>query len=519
MMLAVTRVSEYLKTLGGWKRNAVAFFLGMLATLTLAPFFIFPLIIPAFTGLFLLINDAPTNRRVFWDGWWWGWGFYITGLYWFCIALLTDAEHFAWLIPFALFGVTGVIAIYCGVACLITSWLSVKGLTKIFVFSFVWMCIEYTRGYLFSGFPWNLEGYSFGFSDASLQLASLVGVYGLTFLAVLLGASFAALTEKCGAIFVVTLWGIFALSVGWGMWRLHEADLIPESERTVPGVNLRLVQANIAQPHKWDPKLRLQGVKEYVRLTESPGLEKITHVIWPETAVPYAIETGSYLAQDLGVSIPQKTILITGALRMQNKENNFQIWNSLVAINHSGNILGNYDKSRLVPFGEFLPLRSLIPKVWLTPVGDTDFSRGPGAETIEFPGLPPISPLICYEVIFPESVVDPKYRPDLLLNVTNDAWFGMSSGPYQHFHMARMRAVEQGIPLVRAANTGISAVIDSYGRSVALLPLGTQGILDSKLPKAQKNYTIYSKYNKIIIQSLLLAALLLTLMQRKRKKN
>jgi len=503
----------------GWKRNALAFLLGILATLTLAPFFIFPLLVPAFTGLYLLINAAPNRKRMFWDGWWWGWGFYISGLYWFCIALLTDAEHFAWLIPFTLFGLTAVIAIYSGLACWIMSWIQVRGLTKIFVFSVIWTSVEYMRGHLFSGFPWNLPGYSFGFSDDSLQLASLVGVYGLTWFAVLLGSSFAALTEKRGALFIAVIWGLFALGVGWGAWRLHEAEKIPESERYVPGVSLRLVQANISQPHKWDPRLIREGLREQVRLTQAPELDKVTHIIWPETAVPYAIMAGSPLVRQLGASIPEGKILVTGGLRAQGEGDDLQIWNSLMAIDHGGNIVGSYDKSKLVPFGEFLPFRSLFPKAWLTPVGEKDFSRGTGTKTLEWPGLPPISPLICYEVIFPESVADLNHRPELLLNVTNDAWFGMSSGPYQHFEMSRMRAAEQGIPLVRVANTGITAIIDSYGRLVASLPLGTQGVLDGKIPKAQNAFTTYDLYNNIIIQSLLLAAMLLTLNQLRRHKN
>ena len=557
-ILNIRSLTQKISKLSGWRRNALAFALGVCATFTLAPFFIFPLIIPAFTGLYLLINAAPDRKRVFWDGWWWGWGFYITGLYWFCIALLTDAEHFAWLIPFALFGLTGVIAIYSGLACLIASLLfpsllqGERETVKICIFSVIWTCIEYARGHLFTGFPWNLAGYSFGFSDASLQLASLVGVYGLTLFAVLLGTSFAAhdypppprlwaaagrggglsthseqLASSSltlpryageGIIFIIIVWGLFAFGVGWGAWRLHEADQVPQNERYVPDVMLRLVQANISQPHKWDPELQLKGVREQVRLTRSPGLDKVTHVIWPETAVPHAIEKGSPLVHELGASVPEGKILITGALRAEGEEHHFQIWNSLVAIDHQGDIVGSYDKSKLVPFGEFLPFRRFIPKAWLTPVGDTDFSRGQGAQTLEWTGLPPISPLICYEVIFPESAVDTTRRPQLLLNVTNDAWFGMSTGPYQHFEMSRMRAAEQGIPLVRVANTGISAVIDSYGRVVAVLPLGTKAILDSKLPKTQKTYTTYSICSRIIILSLLFTVLALIINQGRGQK-
>jgi len=503
----------------GWKRNVAAFVCGVLATLTLAPFFLFPLIIPAFTGLLLLLGGAPSHKRAFWDGWWWGWGFYITGLYWFCVALLTDPEKFAWLIPFALFGVTAVIAIYCGIACWITSRLRLAGLTRIFVFSVVWTCVEVARGHLFTGFPWNLAGYSFGFSDVTLQMAALIGAYGLTWFAVLLGGSFAALGQKRGAAFILIIWGLFAVGAGWGAWRLSEADKIPESERYVPGVMLRLVQANISQFHKWDPKLQMQGLQEFVRLTKSPGLEKVTHIIWPETAVPYTIKAGSPLLRMLGASIPEGKILITGALRDEGEGDRWRVWNSLMALNHDGSIVGVYDKTRLVPFGEFLPFRSLLPKSWLTPVGDTDFSRGAVPHTLEWPGLPPIYPLICYEAIFPELGIASGERPQLLLNVTNDAWFGTSTGPYQHFHMARMRAVEEGIPLVRVANTGISAVVDGFGRIISVLSLDKQGIIDVRLPKARQAYTTYNIFNNIFIQLLLFITVLLILRQQRALEN
>ncbi len=517
----ITLAAQLPSRLTGWKRNLFAFSLGICATLTLAPFFLFPLLIPSFTGLFLLIKSASNSRRAFLDGWWWGWGFYMTGLYWFCVALLTDPEHFAWLIPFALFLVTAFVALYSGIAALIAFKMRMRGITGILVFATVWTGVEYARGHLLTGFPWNLMGYSLGFSDWSLQLASLIGAYGMTWLAVLLGSSWAALSEsRKGTLFVTAVFGLFALGMGWGAWRLHEADQIPENERYVPGVMLRLVQANISQPHKWDPQLQLQGVRQQVRLTRTPGIDKVTHVIWSETAVPYAIEAGSPLVHELGSAIPAGKILITGGLRVEGEDRHYQIWNSMVAVDHNGTMVGSYDKSKLVPFGEFLPFRRFIPKAWLTPVGDMDFSWGSGMKTETWPGLPPLSPLICYEVIFPESVVDTASaeRPQLLLNVTNDAWFGKSTGPYQHFEMSRMRAVEQGIPLVRAANTGISAVVDSYGRVVAKLPLGEQGVLDYQLPKAQNTYTTYDRYSSVIILSLLLMTVLLHLSQGKRTK-
>jgi len=501
----------------GWKRNALAFSSGVLATLTLAPFYLFPLIIPAFSGLYWLLNAAPTPGRAFRDGWWWGWGFYMSGLYWFCVALLTDAEKFAWLIPFALFALTAVIAVYCGIACWLLAQTRTRGLSRIFTFSALWLAVEFARGHLFTGFPWNLAGYSFGFSDAALQMASLIGAYGLTWFTVILGCSAMMLAcGKRGRIAFAIVWGIFAIGMGWGQWRLHEANAVAEEGRYVPGVVLRLVQANNpAPPHNFDAKMRMQGLDTYIKLTQQPGLTKVTHVVWPESAVPFPMQAGSPLSHMLGDTVPEGKILITGGIRTQGEGADWQVWNSMVAFNHGGSIVGTYDKVKLVPFGEFLPFRWLLPKAWLTPVGAVDMSSGNVTQVLEWPGLPPHIPLICYEAIFPDLPVLAGERPQFLLNVTNDAWFGESSGPHQHFQMARMRAVERGIPLVRAANTGISAVVDGYGQVVAYLPLGTQGFLDSKLPKARPENTTYYNMNRIFIAFILIIAFGLILRSRR----
>lgn len=489
------------------KRNLLAFFFGVCATLTLAPIYIFPLIIPAYGGLFWLVSNATTKKRAFADGWWWGFGFFTTGLYWFCIALLTDPEKFAWAIPFCLVGLNGIIALYPAVACLLyfllrhtdesrypvkcLSWIpTFVGMTatgKAITFSTIWLVVEYARSHLFSGFPWNLAGYSFGFSDISLQLASIIGIYGLTFFTVLLGVS--AVIIRTNRIFLLSIWSLFTISLIWGNYRLENAK---EGEPT--GVLLRLVQANIQQNHKWNPDLQKQGLDEHIRLTNSEGLDKITHVIWPETATPYALRSDTSLTKYLGSSLPNGVQLITGALRVEGDENNYNIYNSAVMLDNSGKIIGNYDKHALVPFGEFIPLRFLIPSWLKLPVGNKDFSRGNGAETKKWQGLPPVSVLICYEGIFPETAVDMNNRPEWLLNITNDAWFGMSSGPHQHFEMVRMRAVEQGLPLVRIANTGITAYIDEYGRIKGQIPLGEQGVLDMELHKSTLDGTIYSEF-------------------------
>jgi len=506
------------------RRNVIAFFLGICATFSLAPFFIFPLIIPAYGGLFLLVSGAKTKKRAFADGWWWGWGFFISGLYWFCIALLVDADKFAWAIPFCLLGLNAIIALYPALACLIF-YIFTKNQKpktknrKCLAFATIWLTTEYARGHLFSGFPWNLAGYAFGFSDISLQLASVFGAYGLTFFTVLLGASFATFFkglrhcepllakqsinhQQTGLprrlrssrvtkddILALSIWALFFASLLWGNYRLENAK---EGKKT--GAVLRLVQGNVAQSTKWDPRQKMQGLQEYVVLSQSAGLEKITHIIWPETATPYILRSHSPLTENLGAAIPPNAKLITGAMREQGEGENAEFFNSMVVIDSSGDIVGNYDKHALVPFGEFFPFRSFLPKSLELPVGDKDFLRGEGAQTLHFSGLPALSPLICYEAIFPESAVDRKNRPELLLNITNDAWFGMSSGPHQHFEMARMRAVEQGLPLVRVANTGITAYIDEYGRVQQQLSLGAKGFFDVELKKSSLNETFYTTF-------------------------
>ncbi len=506
-----------MKPLSGWRRNSLAFALGICATLTLAPFYIFPLIIPAYGGLFLLLSGANSKKRAFSDGWWWGWGFYISGLYWFCVALLTDPEKFGWAIPFCLFGLNAIIALYPALACLLFLLLTnqqptTNNHTKCLAFASIWLLVEYARGHLFTGFPWNLAGYSFGFSDISLQSASLLGAYGLTFFTVLLGAS--AVLIRTNRIFAVGVWSLFAISLLWGWWRLDNAT---EGEPT--GAVLRVVQANVSVPHNWNPQLQQKELEDYVNLTQSAGLDKVTHVIWPETATPYALRSGSPLARDLGAMLPAGVKLITGALRIEGKGRDFQIYNSVVMLDNNGEIIGSYDKHALVPFGEFMPLRYLIPKSLKLPVGDKDFSAGIGTQTLEWLGLPPVSPLICYESIFPEYAADAANRPAWLLNVTNDVWFGMSSGPYQHFQMARMRAVEQGLPLVRAANTGISAYINEYGIVKSSIKLGEKDIFNFLLHKSQLNGTIHTRYNNMIILLLICIGIIYQIFCKKLTKN
>jgi apolipoprotein N-acyltransferase len=230
-------------------------------------------------------------------------------------------------------------------------------------------------------------------------------------------------------------------------------------------------------------------------------------VLWPETALPFTLWPDGTMPKQTMESIRLKAPLITGVVAAERDKQSLRLWNSIAAIDPEGQVVARYAKHQLVPFGEFVPLRSILPLEKITP-GDIDFSRGAGPQTVTVPGLPPFSPLVCYEVIFPWIAVDPAHRPEWMLNVTNDGWYGDSPGPYQHFAMARMRAIEQGLPLVRVANNGISAVVDPYGRMGARLALNRRAALDSALP-APLPPTLYARYGEW--PALLLLTVALTL--------
>ncbi|PPR38256.1 MAG: hypothetical protein CFH35_01175, partial [Alphaproteobacteria bacterium MarineAlpha9_Bin5] len=345
------------------------------------------------------------------------------------------------------------------------------------------------------GFPWNLMGYVWGFSDNMIQVAAVTGVFGMSAVTVF-GAAVALTVVKVDGRFALRRWiwvgvaaaGLTAIWAG-GALRLSNAH-----EDMVEGVRLRIVQANIAQHHKWLPDLRKAHFAEHLALTQMAAMQRITHVIWPETATPYALGRDDRIRQMIGAVTPPDGLLITGAIRISKGEEAPQrIWNSLRAISVSGDIVGSYDKMRLVPFGEYVPLRDWLPIDKLVE-GSRDYSRGNAERTLELEGLPLVGPLICFEVIFPGSVVDKTKRPQWLLNLTNDAWYGNSTGPYQHLVQARFRSVEEGLPLIRAANTGISAAVDAYGRVVTSLGLGERGVLDTGLPVALVGGTFYGKY-------------------------
>lgn len=494
MMPPLLTLRYQLTSTTGWKRRFLLMALGVCATLALPPFFVFPLLIVSCSGLYWMVSGSPSPRAAFFTGWWWGLGFFVSGLYWICISLTIDMARFGWLIPFALIGLNGIIALYPALACWLYRRTNIGGIAGILLFCVLWSLTEYMRGILFTGFPWNYIGYTWTITPATMQPASIVGIHGLTLLTILLATLPAGLGYGYSKRIFLTTWMLWAVCVAWGVMR------IPAEVAYDDTVNLRIVQANIPQELKWNNQHEVKGVQKHLSLSLQESDRPITHLIWPETAIVYALNHEPQLIRMLRNMLHEKKVLLTGALRTEDDVDTFKVWNSVYAIDAKHGIASFYDKHHLVPFGEFVPFRSILPVGKITH-GSVDFSRGEGAVSLPIPNAPDVSPLVCYEAIFPDQAVAPDSRPGWLLNLTNDAWFGRSTGPYQHFNMVRVRAVEQGLPLIRAAGTGISAVIDPYGRIVASLDLNQTGIIDSLLPLpiTQTFYAEHGNVNYVIM--------------------
>jgi apolipoprotein N-acyltransferase len=288
-------------------------------------------------------------------------------------------------------------------------------------------------------------------------------------------------------------------------------SLMPPPDAGPAGPLVRIVQPNVPQSEKWSPRERSAHFAKILDLSRRPGFEQLAAVVWPETAVPFVIQPGSTALPYMATAAPPKGVLLAGAPRGTSRPED-GVWNSLLAIDSQGTVVASYDKVHLVPFGEYIPFNKEFPPIGGA-IGRGSFEKGQAFVTLTLPGLPPVSPTICYEAIFPGAVTAPGARPAWLVNATNDAWFGTSSGPYQHLASARLRAVEEGLPMIRAANTGVSAVIDAYGRILASLDMEREGVIDHVLPPPRVA-TPYSRWGDGTLALLLLTMLLLIAVRR-----
>ncbi len=446
---------------------------GALAALALPPLFVLPALLLAVPALLTLVDAAPRPLVAARRGWWFGFGLHLIGLYWITEAILVEAAQFWWLVPFAVPALAAVLAVFIAAA----TWLARfarPGWPRVLALAGAWVLADLARQFVATGFPWNPLGSVWEFpgavGDVFIQPAAWVGVHGLT-LATLLLAALPILGRR---------WRV-AGGVGLAAWAcfgvLRTQTVLP----IAPDLKVILVQGNVAQGQKWDRALVMDIFSRYLRLTRDgvaqAGSAAPSVVVWPETASPFLLQQDAAARDAISGAADGRPALV-GGVRFGGDN---RPRNTLFALAASGTIVGRYDKWHLVPFGEYQP--DWLPiGVQVVPGGG--FARGPGPRTLHVPGLPPVGALICYEAIFPAQIVDPRDRPAWLVNVTNDAWFGNSSGPRQHLAAARMRAVEQGLPLMRAANTGISAAFDARGHEIARLGLNRSGVLVVALPAA-----------------------------------
>ena len=528
----IERIAGAIALQWGWRRLALAFAAGGLAAFAQAPYHAFPVLwisLPVLVWLIDGIVDGGGGRRLgdllpaFRIGWMFGFGYFLNGLWWIGEAFLVDAKQYAWAMPFAVVLLPAGLALFTGVAIAAARAAWTTGASRIAVLAVAWTILEYGRGHLFTGFPWNDLGYGLAATPALMQAASLVGLPGLTLPAVLIFAAPAALDgTRGGGRFVFGAGLLMAAIFGFGVMRLNGAG-----HDMVPGVKLRVMQPAITEWSKWQPDARADVLAGYIDLSSTgpnglrSDLTGVTVLVWPESPFGFLLAREPWALSaiaDLLRSGP--TTLITGAVRSEPPEageTRPRFYNAIYIFGPNGEISGAYDKSHLVPFGEYVPFQSLFDLIGVTQLTQVKsaFSRGPGPRTMPIPGAPPAGMTICYEAVFPGAIVDPANRPGWIVNVTDDSWFGMSPGPYQHLHQVQLRAVEEGLPVVRSANTGISAVIDPYGRIVTSLALGKAGIFESGLPVGL-DPSLYVQLRdacvliELIVTSLLIASVNLT---------
>jgi apolipoprotein N-acyltransferase len=514
--VSIEALAERVRNLRGWRRRMAAFAAGAVSVLAMAPFFAWPVLWITLPALVWLIDGAASSRLRGDDaerwygrpeiaateiGWWFGFGYFVPGLFWVGDAFLVEAETFAVLLPFAVTLLPAGLALFYGAAAGLAARFWTGGARHVLVLALTLSAAEWLRGHVLSGFPWNTLGYALTFPLPLMQSAAVLGIYGLTLVAVLVFALPPVLWSQALAGIAGRRDRAAALTVALAplalIALLGQVRLALASQATVPGVKIRIVQPSVPQREKWRPENQGRIFFGHLSLSatspagDTDNLAGVTHVIWPEAAMPFLPLDHPDVRAAIGRALPPGVFLITGALRAEpappGAPRPRRIFNSIMVFGEGGSLAGLYDKTHLVPFGEYLPLQPLVEAIGLQQLtrlrGGFDVGVTP-RPLLHVPRLPAAAPLICYEAIFPGAVVQSAERPGLLLNVTNDGWFGDTTGPRQHLHQARVRAVEEGLPLVRAANNGISAAVDGYGRVIARLDLDARGTIDVALPAA-----------------------------------
>ena len=516
----------------GWPRRVIAALGGAVGALALAPVdFFLTMIVPMTVAVWLIDGSdrASVSRngreRHFWPsvrsaasaGWWWGFGYFVAGLWWLGAATLVEPDKFAWALPISVLGVPALLAFFPALGFALARALWVPKAGRVLALAWGLGTAEWLRAVVLTGFPWNEYGMALGGNLLLAQVASVIGLHGLTLITIAIFASPALLADREDHVRSISnrwrtyrpvhcAFGAFLALGAFGAWRLGSGEA-----GTVEGVKIRIMQPNVRQDNDYTYANKDNILRHYLTLSDkstsstSTGLADVTHLIWPESPFPFILSRDAEALESISAALPPSTILVTGAARVEGQPGTSsrpRIYNSIEVLTKGSEILDTYDKVHLVPFGEYVPMNSLLSRMGVRHFVDIPGGFEPGLRhhLLNVPGLPPIAPAICYEAIFPGEIVPdlpPGIQPGAILNVTNDSWFGMTAGPYQHLAQTRLRAIEEGLPLIRAANTGISAIIDPFGRVVAQLPLGVENVLDGPLPLRLER-TVFGRFHDVV---------------------
>jgi apolipoprotein N-acyltransferase len=514
-----------------WVRAALALATGSAAALVHPPFGLIPGLL-GYPLLMVLAERSRTVRGGFWMGWLAGFAYFLIGSWWVAEAFMVNPEQ-AWMAPFAASLLPAGLGLFWGAATALHRRFAPEGVSRVLVFAASFSILEWLRGHVLTGFPWNPAGAGWEAGSAPSQFAAVVGVYGLGLVTVLAACALAPLIAgggkrktRIGAA-VAGLAKVAALFVG-GAVRLSSAEV-----RTT-GTIVRVVQADVDQESKWTPEAYADIVQRYVALTGRPGVRVPDVVVWPEGALPNVAERvfapGAWEAEAIAASLQPGQVLLAGLSRAEPDpaaETGGRYYNSLMALRRlpgargGMRIEGIYDKFRLVPFGEYLPAGGLMSRLGVRSLVHVpaDFSHGPRPAPLALEGLPTVQPLICYESLYP-GFVGRSSGAAWIANVSNDAWFGRTSGPLQHLNLASYRAIETGLPVVRATPTGTSAIIDPWGRVVGdkRLDPGESGVIDAALPQAL-TATPYSRVGDLPWLAGVLACLLIAVVFARRSRR
>lgn len=516
----------------GWRRGVILFAAGLIAGLSVAPLFILPALFVAFPIWVWALDGAETTKgwgRVFGPafriGFFFALGYFLVALHWLGAAFFVDGGVMLALMPFAIFILASVMALFWGLASAAAHFVWSGSALRVLALATSLSVAEFARGHMFTGFPFDLVGYALTANDQMMQAASLIGVYGLTFVALIIAMTPALiwpaeerpLSERLAPFFGAL--ALIAAQVGFGQYRLQNTAILTRAD-----VHVRLIQPNIDQAQKWQADNREFTVDRLISLSQTRldptdnGLADVSILVWPEAALPFFLSEYPESLARFARMLPPGTLLLTGAPRRDDIA--AADFNSLLAINAEGEVIAAYDKQHLVPVGEFLPFKSLFASFGLSQFvpGLTGWTHGTTPRLMIPEGNPPFLALICYEALFSGDLGPGTDQAQYIVNITNDGWFAGSIGPQQHFHHARLRAVETGLPLLRVANSGITALIDPLGQVLGRITPDEMGILDGDLPE-RLSPPLFARWSHWPLLFALLISAGLVLVQRFRPRR